>query len=168
MTVTDRDPTTPPPPADLDALERALASATPGPWEATPTRHEHDGHVLTFSHEAAIHPPLGESGPVAVVHQGEHDNAAAIVALRNAAPSLLAELRALRAAAAAARAYVVACEAQVVAGRAARATLRGDPPRREGPEWDAWRASAAGREATWAPLRDALAALPPAGGDGRG
>jgi hypothetical protein len=43
----------------------ALADkATRGPWEAGGVAL----HSLTFDHEANVFPPLGESGPVAVVH----------------------------------------------------------------------------------------------------
>ena len=65
---------------DLDALESALAAATPGEWEATEygkCRAEIDGVVCS----CCLQPP----------------DARAIVALHNAAPAMIAELRGLRA-----------------------------------------------------------------------
>jgi hypothetical protein len=46
------------------ALIALADKATRGPWEAGGVAL----HSLTFDHEANVFPPLGESGPVAVVH----------------------------------------------------------------------------------------------------
>lgn len=91
---------------DLEELERLLAAATPGPWEA--------GRMDTESYSAdygpwkavyaedprgGVHKPTGELLPYQVA-RGDGDecraNATLIAALRNAAPALIAEVRRLR------------------------------------------------------------------------
>lgn len=77
--IVDRPAPTAPPALDLDAVERAERAMTPGEWRAD------------FTYVTAA------GGPVAtcIGPDAEHD-AAGIVALRNAAPALIAEVRALR------------------------------------------------------------------------
>ena len=81
---------------DIDALEAALAAATPGPWRTVETS--------AGIHKAAI--SVEECGraieTIASCYCGAYDghglhNARAIVALRNAWPAVSAELRGLRA-----------------------------------------------------------------------
>jgi len=72
-------------PLDLEALEAALEKASPGPWCQSVRGDCYgglEGVVLTPGHS--------------VVHFDDESNAAAIVALMNAAPALIAELRAAR------------------------------------------------------------------------
>jgi hypothetical protein len=70
---------------DLDALDAAVAGMTPGEWRRSVASHY---DVVTDA------TPYGSR---LVVDVQEHSDAAGIIALRNAAPSLLAELRELRA-----------------------------------------------------------------------
>lgn len=80
-------------PVDLDAIDaiEALlvesAKDSPIPWRVGPRRSAHDRERRIYD---AGDEPVADS-------YGDHD-ADAIVAIRNAAPTLLAELRALRAA----------------------------------------------------------------------
>lgn len=49
-------------------IQKRVDAATPGPWEAGKTLCEHKGeYCAVFCYETNIYPPLGESGPVAVV-----------------------------------------------------------------------------------------------------
>ena len=75
---------------DLDALEALLEKATPGEWTAS----SHDWFALR-THALIIcdRPPVF----YAESHAAWPDNSGAIAALHNAAPALIAELRALRA-----------------------------------------------------------------------
>ena len=98
--------------ADLDALAEAVAKMTPGPWRTAQPNRDGDVHVLApdgtqFYPESE---PLfwnAGTGP-------DWSNAAGIVALRNAAPALLAEVRRLRAALTAARLDATTCRAVAV------------------------------------------------------
>jgi hypothetical protein len=71
-------------PADLDRLEALAAAATLGPWSAIPSRH-HTWHVLDGY------------GMVLVEDLFSGDDAALIAAAREAVPTLVAEVRRLRA-----------------------------------------------------------------------
>ena len=93
----DRPAPTPtaPPALDLDAVERAERAMTPGPWRhGSVERH----HVFCSEGDRSLLCP--EAGRV-LLRMNEHfphdSNAAGIVALRNAAPALIAEVRRLRA-----------------------------------------------------------------------
>ena len=98
---------TPAPGLDLDAVERAERAMTPGPWAAK----IYTTHVAGTSQETQWHEAIAggpSSGTVVCetewsVFEDESAIGAAnirgIVALRNAAPALIAEVRALRAAA---------------------------------------------------------------------
>ena len=84
-----------PPTLDLDAVERAERAMTPGPWRhGSVERH----HVFCSEGDRSLLCP--EAGRV-LLRMNEHfphdSNAAGIVALRNAAPALIAEVRRLRA-----------------------------------------------------------------------
>ena len=86
---------TPAPGLDLDAVERAERAMTPGPWRhGSVERH----HVFCSEGDRSLLCP--EAGRV-LLRMNEHfphdSNAAGIVALRNAAPALIAEVRRLRA-----------------------------------------------------------------------
>ena len=86
--------TGPTPPLDLDALEAVLAKATPGEWRA-------DGrYVGTPNHMSYVAEVSDQNGNWSDTAKSTGD-AAAIVALHNAAPALIAELRASRTALAA-------------------------------------------------------------------
>ena len=83
-----------PPALDLDAVEAAERAMTAGPWEASGCSFRHgivqrggNGFAHGFQDDAPCSFDVGAA------------NAAGIVALRNAAPALIAEVRALRAAA---------------------------------------------------------------------
>ena len=109
-----------PDPVDLDALDRLIAAATPGPWNTGPMTGA--GHVWVYSNCDPLCEPAsardwlkkpwrlfsmrrrfdlrydGKAGCLGDPRWGiQEANAALIVALRNAAPALLAELRAARA-----------------------------------------------------------------------
>lgn len=100
---------------DLDALERLLAAATPGlailtemtgpttPTSGGPTCGEHVAQEET-GEDCVRHicVGVGLTTKMIVVDEDRDANAALIVALLNAAPSLLAEVRRLRAVEAAA------------------------------------------------------------------
>lgn len=82
---------------DLDGLEALEKAATPGPWEAVPSKQEFHGGgreecdgIWANSGERIVETDLGCYPPVM-------KDAALIVALRNAAPALFQELRELRA-----------------------------------------------------------------------
>ena len=75
---------------DLDALEAVLAKATPGEWE----HHSDEDGVFDPTTIAAGDVPLFASEDKLPESCMMH-NAAAIVALHNAAPALIAEHRAL-------------------------------------------------------------------------
>jgi hypothetical protein len=81
---------------ELQELERALRAASPAPWT---TAHEEYGDEWWFGgdHGAGQDTIDGPDGFVAVMDGKEAANAAAIIALRNAAPSLIAEVHRLRA-----------------------------------------------------------------------
>lgn len=86
---------TPAPGLDLDAVERAERAMTAGPWRhGSVERH----HVFCSEGDRSLLCP--EAGRV-LLRMNEHfphdSDAAGIVALRNAAPALIAEVRALRA-----------------------------------------------------------------------
>jgi hypothetical protein len=101
----DTCPATPAPGLDLDAVERAERAMTPGPWAAK----IYTTHVAGTSQETQWHEAIAggpSSGTVVCetewsVFEDESAIGAAnirgIVALRNAAPALIAEVRALRA-----------------------------------------------------------------------
>jgi hypothetical protein len=73
---------------DTPELRRLEAAATEGPWTRGRLRRECDGQfVHVFCDEVDITPPLGESGPVAIVHSAEDGDL--IAAMRNALPGLL-------------------------------------------------------------------------------
>ncbi|MFZ5744440.1 MAG: hypothetical protein ACOY7T_08180 [Pseudomonadota bacterium] len=77
---------------DLDELARLLAKATPGPWESI-------AEVGVENFANSIYAPAGDWDGLLLARvdqNGSTENAAAIVALRNAAPSLIAEVEALR------------------------------------------------------------------------
>lgn len=81
---------------DLDALEAALAAATAGPWRQV--SGDLDG-FKTFG-IAGVDQPSGQTGPVVCMiskaddaNEADQANAAAIVALFNAAPALIAAAR---------------------------------------------------------------------------
>jgi hypothetical protein len=92
---------------DLDAIEKLLAEATPGPWargfqhESTipvvarpPGREEEYGFIDALAHQPAILPP---DLPPFVSHERYRElerNLDLVVALRNAAPQLIALARA--------------------------------------------------------------------------
>ena len=95
--IVDRPAPTPAvaPGLDLDAVERAERAMTPGPWRhGSVERH----HVFCSEGDRSLLCP--EAGRV-LLRMNEHfphdSDAAGIVALRNAAPALIAEVRALRA-----------------------------------------------------------------------
>ncbi len=78
---------------DLEELERLLRVGTPGPWERStnPSRDtrwvnaaEGDRDIVCDLDEADVSPAQ------------QWDNAALIVALRNAVPELIAEIRSLK------------------------------------------------------------------------
>ena len=71
-------------PADLDALEAAIEKMTPGPWE------KQKAQVV-----ARLDPDPHNPAHL-IADTGWFDDAAAICALRNAAPALIAEVRRLR------------------------------------------------------------------------
>jgi len=82
---------TPAPGLDLDAVERAERAMTPGPWHGSGCSFGHgivqrtgNGSAHGFQDDAPCSFDVGAA------------NAAGIVALRNAAPALIAEVRALR------------------------------------------------------------------------
>lgn len=81
----------------LEEIGRKAAAATPGPWERCgDVDCDGDGEFScwhTFDRQAEILPPLGESGPVAICSQQEHDNATFIVAARTDVPALVAALQ---------------------------------------------------------------------------
>lgn len=86
--------------ADLDALEADLAKMSPGPWKTCGASDNRCPCHRVWSTPADI-PVLhtftandDEDGPT---HDNAADNAIALVALYNAAPSLIVELRRLRA-----------------------------------------------------------------------
>lgn len=76
---------------DLDALEKALEKATPGPWKHCESCEWDDpkscGYDSRESHRGA---PYYATGPRAESSEQASNDAAAIVALMNAAPQLLA------------------------------------------------------------------------------
>lgn len=93
---------------DLDAVERAERAMTPGPWRhGSVERH----HVFCSEGDRSLLCP--EAGRV-LLRMNEHfphdSDAAGIVALRNAAPALIAEVRALRAKLAEVRELIVDTE----------------------------------------------------------
>lgn len=106
-------------PTDLDALEAVIAKATPGTWTANNGGYETD-HPGGFIEQAG-------SGEI------EPDDAA-LCALHNAAPTLIAELRTLRA-------KLAILDAPETVGAVARAMcVQGgyDPDERmanDGPRW---------------------------------
>lgn len=77
---------TPAPGLDLDAVERAERAMTPGPWSMR--RESHFVQIRAADLEELATTEQARGVDVA--------NAAGIVALRNAAPALIAEVRALR------------------------------------------------------------------------
>jgi len=89
--IVDRPAPTPAvaPGLDLDAVERAERAMTPGPWSMR--RESHFVQIRAADLEELATTEQARGVDVA--------NAAGIVALRNAAPALIAEVRALRAAA---------------------------------------------------------------------
>lgn len=141
---------TPAPGLDLDAVERAERAMTPGPWEAK----IYTTHVAGTSQETQWHEAIAggpSSGTVVCetewsVFEDESAIGAAnirgIVALRNAAPALIAEVRALRAAAEEREADM---HARIRAGYDKTVA-------------DAWRAEVAKRDAEIARLTAELAA----------
>jgi hypothetical protein len=73
-------------PLDLDTLERAITGMTPGPWVQRKPTH----YVSTDAH-------IGWEHVFKALSDRNRDNdAAGIVALVNAAPALIAEMRRLR------------------------------------------------------------------------
>jgi hypothetical protein len=80
---------------DLDALEAAVKAMTPGPW----TRHEYTTHVVDSTQEAGwIDIRASVDGcDVAIIEVSDAEidyvNSIGIVALRNAAPWLIARAR---------------------------------------------------------------------------
>ena len=85
-------------PMELAEIEARANAATPGPWEVGVLRRECD-HPTTnqFTEERSVFPPLGESGPVALAAEGEHENGAFIAHARTDVPALIAEVKRLRA-----------------------------------------------------------------------
>ena len=83
---------------ELAEIEARANAATPGPWEVGVLRRECD-HPTTnqFTEERSVFPPLGESGPVALAAEGEHENGAFIAHARTDVPALIAEVKRLRA-----------------------------------------------------------------------
>lgn len=108
-------------PLDLDAIEKLLAAATPAPWCWSGSSDKGNGYVVGTAIDERTEQPIAgrfEMGEYMdeeilcrdVVGDYEaatvnYNNAEAIVALRNSAPALLVEVRALRRVAAAAKAY---------------------------------------------------------------
>lgn len=78
-------------PADLDALEALLAKTTPGEWEAT-TYSNYAGWSI-YAHGAGC---IAERWYATGQQDEIPRNDLLIAALHNAAPALIAELRALR------------------------------------------------------------------------
>lgn len=120
---------------DLDAVERAERAMTPGEWRhGSVERH----HIFCGEGDQSLLCP--EAGRV-LLRMNEHfphdRDAAGIVALRNAAPALIAEVRALRAAAEEREADM---HARIRAGYDKTVA-------------DAWRAEVAKRDAEIADLR---------------
>lgn len=74
---------------DLDELERLEREATPGPWEW-------NGIAIEAGRTDVLAPGESNSFGYGTIHIAEEDQNL-IAALRNAAPSLFAELRTLRA-----------------------------------------------------------------------
>jgi hypothetical protein len=81
---------------ELQELEKALRAASPAPWT---TSHEEYGDEWWFGGDRGAGQDTidGPDGFEAVMDGKHAANAAAIVALRNAAPSLISEVRRLRA-----------------------------------------------------------------------
>lgn len=121
MTDDNKTTPTPAPGLDLDAVEAAERAMTPGEWRhGSVERH----HVFCSEGDRSLLCP--EAGRV-LLRMNEHfphdSDAAGIVALRNAAPALIAEVRALRAEVAAAkwpklRAEIARLTAELDAARA--------------------------------------------------
>ena len=80
---------------DLDALDRLIAAATPGPWTRTKPQRDADGWPMGVG--------VAGCGPGCMIYASPpagsfpSSDAELIAALRNAAPALIAELRAARA-----------------------------------------------------------------------
>jgi hypothetical protein len=93
------------PPVDLDRIEALLSKATPGPWgyqrHATIYREDDTGRAVQLVIETCS-PDGGDTEPC---FQGKDDDVELLLAARNAAPAMVAELRALRAAVAAMRPF---------------------------------------------------------------
>ena len=75
---------------DLDALEALLARATPGEWQYG---EDHRSHWVLAGDDSIAYEDVTLGG-----HGPDRDDMRAIAALHNAAPALIAELRALQAA----------------------------------------------------------------------
>lgn len=81
-------------PVDLDRLEALAAEATPGPWvRHTPDPATADEVGGIFTKTSSVIDACGEEGCGPILHKAD---AELIVALVNAAPALIAELRAAR------------------------------------------------------------------------
>lgn len=77
---------------DLDALERLLAEATPGPW--THDTPYYGSHVDSVAHYRTATFDPNQADGVGTFSNGP--DAALIVLLRNTAPALIQEVRRLR------------------------------------------------------------------------
>jgi hypothetical protein len=73
-----------------ERLKALGEKATPGPWDVSEHQFPDPPFEGQLEREHGIYPPLGESGPVALLSGPR--NAELIVALRNALPELLAAL----------------------------------------------------------------------------
>ena len=77
-------------PVDLDALEALLGKATPGEWQYG---EDHRSHWVLAGEDSIAYEDVTLGG-----HGPNRDDMRAIAALHNAAPALIAELRALQSA----------------------------------------------------------------------
>ncbi len=114
---------------NLEALETLLSAGTQGEW-----RHVHHGVCEIEAGENRLVADCGAR------ELGGHADANAIVALRNAAPALIAEIRALREVAAAARSL---CQADSDMSNESRGTRRARLSREEPNRWGALRGALA-------------------------
>src|SRR5690554_6617443 len=87
----------PPMPLDLDKLERLEREATPGPWRLKRRAFEYNifAVVIDFSSDLEAVHGLNLCRISELDRDGE-SNLDLLIALRNAAPALIAELRAAR------------------------------------------------------------------------
>lgn len=105
---------------DVEELEKLERNATAGPWSFNENARGGEGSpAITFEHESLGTTPVVCDAPFWSMSDGHF-----IVALRNAAPAMLKELRALRSAAKTARAEALeeaakVCEEEALLNKAA-------------------------------------------------